>query len=145
MAHGAFKKPRRLINLEFELQILMTAEFIAEAYYAILRYPTLSYAILRDLAEDPVITPAYERILRDVVKHLHFQGDFFATRQQTWHPLTRLLWSCQCHAIFMITAYVVWFDHRPNFQALGASYGEFSGPGKRSIRAFRRRITRHLN
>ncbi len=47
MAHGAFKKPRRLINLEFELQILMTAEFIAEAYYAILRYPTLSYAILR--------------------------------------------------------------------------------------------------
>ncbi len=45
MAHGAFKKPRRLINLEFELQILMTAEFIAEAYYAILRYPTLSYVI----------------------------------------------------------------------------------------------------
>ena len=135
MAHGAFKKLRRLINLEFELQILMTAEFIAEAYYT----------ILRDRAEDPVIAQAYERILRDVVKHLRFHGDFFATRQQTGHPLTRLLWSCQCHAIFMITAYVVWFDHRPNFQALGASYGEFSGPGKRSIRAFRRRITRHLN
>ena len=102
-AHGVFRKLRRLINLEFELQILMTAEFIAEAYYA----------ILRDRAEDPVIAQAYERILRDAVKHLRFHGDFFATRQQTWHPLTRLLWGCQCQPIFMTTAYVVWFDHRP--------------------------------
>ncbi len=131
-SHGAFKKLRRLINLEFELQILMTAEFIAEAYYA----------ILRDRAGDPVIERACERILRDEVGHLRFHGDFFATRQQTWHPVVRHLWAWQCHFIFLVTAHVVWFDHRACFQALGTTYGEFLGFGKRSIRAFMRRIVR---
>lgn len=34
---GVFRKVRKLVNLEFELQTLLTAELIAEGYYELLR------------------------------------------------------------------------------------------------------------
>ncbi|NNM30684.1 MAG: ferritin-like domain-containing protein, partial [Akkermansiaceae bacterium] len=56
---AVFKVMRRPLNLEFELQILLTAELLAEAYYEILR---------REIDDGP-LRDACSRILKDEVGH----------------------------------------------------------------------------
>ena len=129
-----FRKARRLINLEFELQIMMTAELIAEAYYG----------LLREHVEDPCVQGACERILRDEVQHLCFHIDFFTLRQATWWPWLVALWRTQFRSVFWLTSQVVWRDHRACFQSLGIDYQIYSMRCQRAVNAYLNRLNRQV-
>jgi len=73
---------RKLVNLEFELQALLTAELIAEAYYELLR---------RSVDEQP-IQQACARIVKDEIGHTGFHAAFFGYRQRNWSWVTRRAW-----------------------------------------------------
>ncbi len=121
---------RKLINLEFQVQILLTAELIAEAYYD----------LLRQKVEDPVVKQACRRILKDEVGHLAFHGAFFQSWMKESSSLWRVLWKVQFKLILFITRWVVWFDHRTCFAALGVTRSEFSHRVLRARRSFLRKI-----
>lgn len=91
----------KLINLEFQVQMLLTAEIIAEAYYD----------FLRQHVADPVIHQAYTRILKDEIRHLGFHADFFNAWTAKWPESWRILWRGQFRAISAVTQWVVWRDH----------------------------------
>lgn len=56
----------KLTNIEFHLQIFLTAEIIAEAYYN----------PLRRFSGDSVIEKSCARILKDKIRHLSFHAVF---------------------------------------------------------------------
>lgn len=129
-----FRKARRLINLEFELQIMMTAELIAESYYG----------LLREHVDDPCVQQACERILRDEVQHLCFHIDFFTLRQPDWfHPLVNA-WRVQFRAIFWLTSQVVWRDHRQCLKSIGVSYQSYRKRCRRAVTAYLTRLDRQV-
>jgi len=109
--NSIFRRLRFLVNLEFAIQVLLTAELIAEVYYG-----TLYLKV-----PDPAVHAACRQILRDEMKHLEFQRQFLAERLVTFSPLGRYLWSCQFRLIHALTARVVAWDHRSCLKALGVS------------------------
>lgn len=129
-----FRKARRLINLEFELQIMMTAELIAEAYYG----------LLREHVDDPCVQQACERILRDEVQHLCFHIDFFTLRQPDWFPPLVAAWRAQFRAVFWLTSQVVWRDHRHCLQSIGVSYQSYRKRCRRAVSAYLTRLDRQV-
>ncbi|MDA8975282.1 hypothetical protein N9F50_01715 [Akkermansiaceae bacterium] len=72
--NGTFPVIRKLINLEFQVQMLLTAEITAEAYYD----------LLSQHVADPVIHQACTRILKDEIGHLGFHADFFNAWTAKW-------------------------------------------------------------
>ena len=113
--NSVFRRLRFLVNLEFAVQVLLTAELIAEVYYGTL--------YLR--ADDPVVHRMSQKILRDEMKHLAFQREFLSERVATFSPIGRWLWRCQFQAIHAVTARVVAWDHRLALRALGVNPADF--------------------
>lgn len=113
--NSIFRRLRFLVNLEFAIQVLLTAELIAEVFFGTL--------YLR--CEDPVVRKVSHKLLRDEMKHLNFQRDFLSERVATFNPLGRWLWKAQFQAIHAITCTVVAWDHRHTFRALGVRPGDF--------------------
>lgn len=126
---GAFRRFRKLINIEFHLQIFLTAEIIAEAYYD----------LLRRFSRDPVIEQACGRILKDEVGHLGFHAAFFHSWMSDWSPITKQLWRWQCEVILQGIKWGVWFDHRRCFMSLGVSRRQFFTRVTKAERTFLRR------
>jgi hypothetical protein len=112
---SVFKVLRRPLNLQFELQILLTAELIAEAYYELLR---------RSLF-DAVLKKVCARILKDEVAHTRFHADFFGAVQARWSLPFVALWRMQFHGIHRLTSEVVWWDHLKCFRQLGVRRREY--------------------
>lgn len=106
---------RKRINLEFQVQMLLTAEIIAEAYYD----------LLRQRVADPVIHQACIRILKDEIGHLGFHVDFFNSWTSKWPESCRMLLLGQFQAILVVTRWVVWSDHCLCFKKLGVSLTMF--------------------
>jgi hypothetical protein len=77
--NSIFRRLRFLVNLEFAIQVLLTAELIAEVFFGTL--------YLR--CEDPVVRKVSHKLLRDEMKHLNFQRDFLSERVATFNPLGR--------------------------------------------------------
>lgn len=113
--NSIFRRLRFLVNLEFAIQVLLTAELIAEVYYGTL--------YLR--CGDPVVHQMSHKILRDEMKHLNFQREFLSERVSTFSPLGRWLWNAQFQAIHIITTTVVAWDHRHALRALGVAPADF--------------------
>ncbi len=113
--NSVFRRLRFLVNLEFAVQVLLTAELIAEVYYGTL--------YLR--VDDPVVHRMSQKILRDEMKHLAFQREFLSERVATFSPIGRWLWRCQFQAIHAITTAVVAWDHREALRAVGVKPGNF--------------------
>ena len=113
--NSIFRRLRFLVNLEFAIQVLLTAELIAEVYFGTL--------YLR--CEDPVVKKVSHKLLRDEMRHLAFQRDFLSERIATFTPLGRWLWRAQFQAIHRITATVVAWDHRQPLSALGVRPADF--------------------
>lgn len=131
-SNRAFRKVRCLVDLEFNIQVLLTAELIAEAYYGILSThgPSL---IVKDVCS---------KIVRDEVKHIGFHLDFFRQRQSHWLPLQSQIWALQFQFIFSVTKRVVWQDHGPCFRSLGISRKDFHHRANSACRGFLRRLER---
>lgn len=113
--NSVFRRLRFLVNLEFAIQVLLTAELIAEVYYGTLylRVP------------DPAVRNSCRQILKDEMKHLEFQRQFLAERLATFTPMGRYLWACQFQLIHALTTRVVAWDHRACLKALGVRPSSF--------------------
>ncbi|NNE92518.1 MAG: ferritin-like domain-containing protein, partial [Verrucomicrobiales bacterium] len=113
--NSIFRKFRVLAGLRFNLQILLTAELIAEAYYG----------LLARHVSDPVIGSTCRKIVRDEVKHIGFHEEFFRMNQRRWLPISSGLWALQFQAIFLVVERFVWLDHGRCLRAFSVSRRQF--------------------
>ncbi|MCA1964428.1 MAG: ferritin-like domain-containing protein [Prosthecobacter sp.] len=132
--NSVFRRLRFLVNLEFAVQVLLTAELIAEVYFGTL--------YLR--CEDPVVKKIAHKLLRDEMRHLEFQRDFLSERVVTLSPVGRWLWRAQFQAIHAITAAVVAWDHRRLLRALGLAPDDFRRRCLQGWRRFQQRLEHRL-
>jgi hypothetical protein len=133
--NSVFRRLRFLVNLEFAIQVLLTAELIAEVYYGTLYLRT----------KDSAVRTVAQKILRDEMKHLEFQRQFLGERVATFPPLGRWLWRVQFQAIHKVTAAVVSWDHRHCLRALGMKPPEFRQRASLSWRRFQERLGRVIS
>ncbi|MCB1275828.1 hypothetical protein [Prosthecobacter sp.] len=132
--NSIFRWMRDLVNLEFNIQVLLTAELIAEVYFGLLS--------LR--CSDPVVQTVAKKLLRDEMGHLSFQRDFLFERLKTLIPAMQRLWRWQFQAIHFVTAAVVAWDHRDCLRALNVSPADFRARAVRCWQSFQSRLERRL-
>ncbi len=132
--NSVFRWMRDLVNLEFNVQVLLTAELVAEAYFGILAVR----------ATDPAVRAVSRKLLRDEMGHLAFQRDFLFERLRTFTPATQRLWRWQFRAIHQVTAAVVAWDHRQCLRAMGVAPADFRARATRCWRSFQARLERQL-
>ena len=121
-----FRFVRRMINLEFELQILMTAEIVGLGYYA----------LLGEEVPDKGIKSLCKRLASDEVGHLRFHADFFRTRFTNARPTLIKLWRWQFRLIFTAVLSVAWWDHRNALRAFDISRSNLFRRCNRSYHRF---------
>ena len=100
-SNSVFRFVRSALGLEFNVQILLSAELIARGYYG----------LLARQAPDPVIRESCLRITRDEVGHIAFHVDFFRDRLAVWPTWRAALWRAQVRLLFEAAGLVVWWDH----------------------------------
>jgi len=132
--NSVFRWMRNLVNLEFNIQVLLTAELIAEVYFG---------ALARRCPDCNVQTVA-RKLLRDEIGHLAFQREFLVTRLRGFSGGMRGLWKLQFHFIHGCTARVVAWDHRHCLRALGLRPAEFCARSTWSRRRFLQRLERMI-
>lgn len=104
-----FRTLRVLVNLEFNVQVLLTAELIAEVYFGnlYLRVP------------DPAVRAVARKLLADEMKHLAFQRDFLCERLASFSPSAKRLWCWQFRQVHRLTTFIVSLDHAGCLLAIG--------------------------
>lgn len=128
--NSVFRHLRGILNLEFAIQVLLTAELVAEVYYGTL--------YLR--VGDPVVRRVSHKILRDEMRHLAFQREFLSERLASFPGFGLWLWQRQFAFIHALTLAVVVWDHRACFRALGVGMREFFHRGCKAREFFQRRL-----
>ena len=107
-----FRKLRELLHgLEISIAVLITAEIIAEVYYAVLREATRS-EILRALCD---------QILRDELRHVQFQADQLSKLRSRRSRLGIVATMAAQRFLFLGTTVVVWIGHRKAIRRGGLS------------------------
>lgn len=132
--NSIFRWLRDLVNLEFNIQVLLTAELIAEVYFGLLS--------LR--CSDSVVQTVAKKLLRDEMGHLSFQRDFLFERLKTLTPAMQRLWRWQFQAIHFATACVVSWDHRGCLRSLNVTPADFRARAVRCWQSFQSRLERRL-
>lgn len=132
--NSIFRWMRDLVNLEFNIQVLLTAELVAEVYFGLLS--------LR--CTDPVVQTVARKLLRDEMGHLSFQRDFLFERLKTLTPAMQRLWRLQFQLIHHATAAVVAWDHRDCLRVLKITPAEFRARAVRCWQSFQMRLERRL-
>ena len=127
---SVFKVLRRPLGLRFELQVLLTAELIAEAYYE----------LLRRAVDDGPISKACARMVKDEVGHLAFHADLFGEVLRRWTPGAVHLWTLQFQLLHAVTMLVVWWDHLGCFRALGIPWQDYRRLCRRARVSFLGRV-----
>ncbi len=125
-----FRRLRRLINLQFELQVLLTAEIVGMSYYA----------LLADAVPDTAVRGLCRRLVADEVGHLRFHADFFRDELRTMNPLLAGLWRWQFRTIFAVTRAVAWWDHRGALAAFGVGRRQIHSRCRRGRRWFESKL-----
>lgn len=133
--NSIFRWMRDLVNLEFNIQVLLTAELIAEVYFGLLS--------LR--CSDPVVQTVAKKLLRDEMGHLSFQRDFLFERLKTLTPAMQRLWLWQFQAIHFATACVVSWDHRECLRSLNVTPSDFRSRALRCWQSFQSRLQKRLH
>lgn len=132
--NSIFRWLRDLVNLEFNIQVLLTAELIAEVYFGLL---TLRCA-------DPVVQTVAKKLLRDEMGHLSFQRDFLFERLKTLTPAMQRLWRWQFQFIHFATSQVVAWDHRDCLRVLNITPADFRARAVQCWQNFQSRLERRL-
>jgi hypothetical protein len=114
-ADSVFRKLRSLSGLEVSVAVLVTAEIIAEVYYAALGEATRS----------PMLRAICNRILSDEEAHVRFQAERLAIlrgdRSKTGMLLTRLLH----RTLFFGAVLVVWRNHGSAIRRGGLGFRDY--------------------
>ncbi len=109
--NGLFRWVRHLAGLELSIMVLVSAEVIAQVYYAALRRAT----------DSDVLRGICERILKDESAHVRFQcerlGQLAARRRPVGKATTRLIHTM----MFWAAVLVVLWSHRRVFRRAGVS------------------------
>ncbi len=125
-SNSVFRFVRSALGLEFNVQILLSAELIARGYYG----------LLARHAPDGVIRDACLRITRDEVGHIAFHVDFFRGRLAAWPGWRAALWRAQFRVLFESAGLVVWWDHGLALRRCGISRQMFQEKTNRACQAF---------
>ena len=125
-SNSVFRCVRNVMGLEFNVQILLSAELIARGYYG----------LLARHAPDAVIREACLRITRDEVGHIAFHVDFFRQRLAAWPTWRAVLWRTQFRLLFQCANQVVWWDHGLALRGCGISRRMFREKTGRACQAF---------
>lgn len=128
--NSIFRHVRNLFAMEFNIQILLTAELIAEAYYGMIYRRTT----------DGAVRVCCHKILRDEMRHIAFHTSFFQERLAVMPPGLRGLWRLVFRACHLITATVVAWDHRYLLYSLDMSQLEFIRLTLKAGQRFLRRL-----
>lgn len=128
--NSVFRTLRVLVNIEFNIQVLLTAELIAEVYFGNL--------YLR--VDDPAVRLVSRKLLSDEMKHLVFQREFLAERLATLSPAMQRLWRWQFRVVHLVTTWVVAWDHADCFRAIGLRPADFRRRATAAIARFSARL-----
>jgi len=110
-----FRRLRHLAGLEMSIMVLLTAEIVAQVYYAALRESTQSQ----------VLKTICDQILRDEEQHVRFQCERLSIIART-KPWIRLCLRYFMQRALMLGALpIVWISHRHAYRAGGYSFGRF--------------------
>ncbi|MGK0190245.1 MAG: hypothetical protein ACI9R3_006068 [Verrucomicrobiales bacterium] len=134
-SNSAFQYLRRFLRLDFEVQILLTVELIAEAWYALLYHEV----------NDPPIRETCGLMVKEEKWHTRFHAAYFGYRQSQWSTARSWLWRTQFRLIHRVICEVVWWDHRPCFQALKIDRVRYLDLCKRAMRTFLREMKLSTN
>ncbi len=134
-SNSIFRWLRNLVNLEFNIQVLLTAELIAEVYFGLLS--------LR--CSDPVVQTVARKLLRDEMGHLSFQRDFLFERLISLTPAMQRVWRLQFRMIHLATAWVVSWDHSDCLRALDVTPSAFRARAAQCWVNFQSRLERRLH
>jgi hypothetical protein len=129
-SNSTFRWLRNQLGMEFNIQILLVAELIAEIYYA----------LLHRRCADAAIRACCLKILRDEMRHIAFHAEFFRERLGALPPWKRTLWRTQFRVFHAAAALVVAWDHRSCFKALGVGPFDFLRQATGPMRRFLRRL-----
>ena len=134
--NSVFRGLRSAIGLEFNIQILLTAELIAEAFYG----------LLHTEVDDPVIKSVCGKIVRDEVQHIAFHVDFYRHRHRIERrsPFLVGIWTWQFRAVFALVQQVVWWDHGEALQSIGVTRRHFLRRSWGACESFLQRVNRGL-
>ncbi|WP_009964025.1 ferritin-like domain-containing protein [Verrucomicrobium spinosum] len=125
-----FRRLRTLFGMEFNIQILLTAELIAEAYYGLIYRKTT----------DEEVRSCCHKILQDEMRHIAFHTSFFQQRLTSMPRPLRKMWRVGFRACHAITATIVAWDHRRLLKSLGIGQGEFVRLTLKAGQRFLRRL-----
>lgn len=128
--NSTFRWLRNRLGVEFNIQILLVAELIAEAYFA----------LLYRRCGDAMIRACCHRILRDEMRHIAFHGEFLAERFAGQSRRWRWLWQAQFRFFHAGASLVVAWDHRSCFKAFGMGMLDFLKQAWGPARRFTRRL-----
>jgi hypothetical protein len=121
-----FRKIRKLAGLEIFITVLVTAEIIATPYYRSLLRATGNRR-LRSICR---------QILKDEVRHIHFQAETLAKLRAAQSSL-RIRLTEAAHAGFMLgTAFVVWREHKAVLRSAGYTWSTFTRACLRGLAKF---------
>ena len=128
--NSVFRSLRVLVNVEFNIQVLLTAELIAEVYFGnlYLRVP------------DATVKQVTRKLLADEMKHLVFQRQFLSERLRSLSPPLRLLWHWQFICVHRITTWVVSWDHADCLRAIGLTPRTFRHRAADAISHFSKKL-----
>jgi len=126
----AFCMSRRLLGVQFELQVLTLTELVSTAYYR----------MLRNHSPDGPLAAMCELILRDEAGHVAFHRDRLTEAGCPKAGWRGWLWRSQ----FLLCGYaagtMLWVNHAPCLLALGGTRGEFYTAITRNITRFMRSL-----
>jgi hypothetical protein len=110
---GVFRKLRKMMDIEVEVIVLLTAETIAMVYYR----------RLKDATRSPVLQTICEQILLDEAQHINFQSSsLFKIRNA--HSWVRKQIMPFTHAFLLLgTSVLVWWQHHSVL-----SFGQYTLP-----------------
>ncbi len=128
--NSVFRWLRNHFGVEFNIQILLIAELIAEAYFGALyrRCPDVGVRL------------CCRKILADEMRHLAFHAEFLRERLGTKPAWWRTVWRVQFRLFNLVTCVVVAWDHRSCFRAIGLGALEFARMSSRTGARFLRRL-----
>jgi hypothetical protein len=129
--NSVFRWVRHHFGVEFNIQVLLIAELIAEVYYG----------LIYRKCTDPTVRAICHRILADEMRHIAFHTEFLRERLAAMSGWRRSLWRAQFWCWHRLTSGVVAWDHRRCFRALGVAPGQVARMAFKTAARFLRRLS----
>jgi hypothetical protein len=128
----AFCLTRKVFGVRFELTVLLLTEIVSTVYYR----------LLRRHGGDVALRAMCRLILRDETGHIAFHRDRLARQARAGHARYGRIWESRFRILGLAAATMLWVNHAPGLQALGASRAEFYREVWRELSRFVRLLRR---